>query len=466
MIQSLRKRIDRMLASFMDNFGMNRTTALVSLMAAAALIVFAFFWFFHSAPPKKLTLTAGVPDSVYYKVALQYADALAKEGVKLTILTSSGALENLERLADPDDPADVGFVQAGLAKNIDTSRLISLGSVSYQPLLIFCHLPVKVTILSQLAGRRVAIGPEGSGTRALSLSLLALNGIDADGTTLFSPAEGEEAAKLLLEGKVDAAFLMADSASSATLRSLLRTNGISLVDIAQAEAYTRRAGYLHRLVLPKGARDFGKNIPGEDITLVSPTVELVAKDDLHPALSDLLLAAAADIHGRPALFQKRGEFPAPLEYEFKVSDDAKRYYKSGKGFLYRFLPFWLASLINRILVVFVPLIIVLIPGFKSLPALLRLRMKLRINKWYRRLLAVEHEAMLQIDDVARVELARRVDIIEEEVNKMKVPASYGDQFYFLRTHIHFVRGKLADGQMIEKQNKVKKHKAQDGGQKA
>ncbi len=448
MIDASRNVFDRVLVAFMDNFGLSRAASLISLALAAALIVFAFFWFFHSAPPKTLTLTAGAQDSIYHKVALRYAEALAREGVKLNIMTSSGALENLERLADPTHPADIGFVQAGLAGDADTGRLVSLGSVSYQPLLIFYRLPVTVTILSQLAGRRVAVGPEGSGTRALSLSLLALNGIDTAGTTLLSSAEGEEAAALLLEGKVDAIFLMADSASSATLRALLRANGISVVDIAQAEAYTRRAGYLHRLVLPKGAMDFGKNVPAEDVTLVSPMVELVAKEKLHPALSDLLLAAASDIHGRPALFQKHGEFPAPLTSEFRLSDDAKRYYKSGKSFLYRYLPFWLASLINRILVVFVPLIIVLIPGFKSIPALLRLRMKLRINKWYRRLLSVEHEATRRMDDSLREALARRVDAIEEEVNKMKVPASHGDQFYFLRTHIHFVREKLAGGEAV------------------
>ena len=134
----------------------------------------------------------------------------------------------------------------------------------------------------------------------------------------------------------------------------------------------RRIGYLNKLVIPKGAMDFGKNIPAQDMTLVSPTVELIARKDLHPALSDLLLTAAMDIHGRAALFQNRGEFPAPMENEFKISDDAKRFYKSGKTFFYRYLPFWLASLINRILVVFVPLIIILIPGLKSIPALFQM----------------------------------------------------------------------------------------------
>jgi hypothetical protein len=149
-----------------------------------------------------------------------------------------------------------------------------------------------------------------------------------------------------------------------------------------------------------------------------------------------------EIHSRAALFQSRDEFPIPIENEYQISNDAKRFYKSGKSFFYRYLPFWLASPINRIIVVFVPLIIILIPGLKSIPALFRWRMRLRINRWYRMLLAVEQEIIMQELPQRREELIRRIDEIDAEVNKMKVPASYGDQFYILRGHIGFVRQKL------------------------
>lgn len=190
--------------------------------------------------------------------------------------------------------------------------------------------------------------------------------------------------------------------------------------------------------------DFGQDIPPRDLTLVSPTVELIARKDLHPALSDLLLSAAVEIHGQAALFQSRGEFPAPMDNEFQLSEDAKRFYKSGKAFFYRYLPFWLASLINRIVVVFVPLIILLIPGLKTLPALLQWRMKRRINRWYRQLLLLEQDATEPLAPGNRAALNDRIDAIEAEVHKMKVPASYGDQFYVLLTHIHFVRSKLRE----------------------
>ncbi len=432
----------RILAMFMDNFGLDRRTAAAIVIVVGLLIVIAGYWFFHSAPPKTITLTCGEKDSLYYRVAERYAKILARDGVRLIILPSAGSLENLQRLTDASFPVDIGFVQAGMAKGHNIDDLVSLGSVSYQPLFVFHRLPRTVERLSQLGGRRLAVGREGSGTRLLALTLLALNGITPGGSSTLLELEGEKAAAALLAGKIDAAFIMADSATSQTMRTLLQTKGIELVNFTQAEGYLRRVGYLNRLAIPQGAVDFGENIPARDVTLVSPTVELIARRHLHPALSDLLLAAAMEIHGQAALFQNRGEFPAALENEFPISDDAKRYYKSGKMFFYRYLPFWLASLVSRILVVIVPLIIILVPGLKSIPVLLHWPLRLRINRWYRQLLLVEQDAIRELAAERRAALTERIDAIEAEVYKMKVPAAYGDQFYVLRTHINFVRGKL------------------------
>ncbi|KAF0154925.1 MAG: hypothetical protein FD159_2404 [Syntrophaceae bacterium] len=433
---------NKIMSMFVDYFGMGRTASIAGMILVTLVIIFACFWFFHTAPPKTITMTSGEKGSAYYSVAGKYAKILARDGVKLVILPSAGSAENLQRLVDPAFKVDIGFVQAGLAKGQNIDKLVSLGSVSYQPLLVFHRLPQPVEVLSQLTGKRIAIGQEGTGTRKLALSLLSVNGIEPGGATTLLDAEGEEAAAALVAGKADAIFLTADSASSQTMRTLFRAPGVGLVNFAQADAYVRRIGYLNKLTIPKGAMEFGNNVPAQDVTLVSPTVELIARDNLHPALSDLLLAAAIEIHGRAALFQNRGDFPAPLENEFKISDDAKRFYKSGKSFFYRYLPFWMASLINRILVVFVPLIIILIPGMKSIPALFRWRMQLRINRWYRLLLLVEQNTIKQEKIENQDWLNQRLDEIESEVNKMKVPASYGEQFYMLRTHINFVRNKL------------------------
>ena len=161
-------------------------------------------------------------------------------------------------------------------------------------------------------------------------------------------------------------------------------------------------------------------------------------------MSDLLLETATEVHRRAGLFKGLGEFPTPLEHEFHISADASRFYKSGKTFLYRYLPFWMASLVTRILVVFVPMFLVLIPALRSIPAVYRWRMRIRIYRWYRLLLAVEQEMRVQLAPEKQEELTGRLHHIEREVNKMKVPASFADQFYVLRGHISFVHSRLMD----------------------
>jgi hypothetical protein len=186
-------------------------------------------------------------------------------------------------------------------------------------------------------------------------------------------------------------------------------------------------------------------MPGKNLSLLAPTAELIARSDLHPALSDLLIEAAREVHGKAALLQRAGEFPAPLEHEYPISDDATRYYKSGKSFIYRYLPFWLASLADRTMVVLVPIILLLIPGLRLAPPLYRWRISMRIYRRYGELMALEREVLAQPAPGQRTELLKRLDDIETAVNTMKVPISFAEQFYVLRQHIIFVRGQLTAG---------------------
>jgi hypothetical protein len=351
-------------------------------------------------------------------------------------------MENLQRLENPVFQVDVGFVQSGMTNAASQGKLVSLGSVAYQPLMVFHRGAVPLNVLSELAGKRLAIGPVGSGTRALAEALLGMNGIKQGGPTALLDLEPEAAASSLLEGGVDAVFLMGDSASPQLMRRLLLAPGIQMLNFSQADAYTRRITYLNKLELPMGSIDFGKNIPTHDVYLVGPAVELLARPHLHPALSDLLLEAAQEVHGTSGLLRRKGEFPAPLEHDFPISAEASRYYKSGKTFLYRSLPFWMASLVNPILVVILPIIVLLIPGLRAIPFFYRLRMRLRIYRWYRALLTLEREVLASLNSPNREEWLSRLDEIERGVNHMKVPASFADQFYALRGYIAFVRNQV------------------------
>ena len=223
----------------------------------------------------------------------------------------------------------------------------------------------------------------------------------------------------------------------------MHAKGIRLFDFVQGDGYVRRFRYLTKLELPPGSLDLGNNTPATPLTMIAPTVELIARSDLHPALSDMLIEAAREVHGKPTLLQRAGEFPAPLEHEYRLSDDALRYYRSGKSFAYKYLPFWLASLVDRAVIMLVPIVVLLIPGLKIVPWLYRWRISRRIYRRYGELMALEREAFAKTTQEQRAEMLKRLDEIEERVITVKLPGSFADQLYVLRQHISFVRNQIA-----------------------
>jgi TRAP-type uncharacterized transport system substrate-binding protein len=415
------------------------------LVLICAAIVWAALHFVSSAPPHSLTMSSGPKGSNFDTIAQRYARILARNGIKLIVIPSQGSLDNLERMSDPKFHVDIALVQSGVTDGADSDNddLESLGGMFYQPLLIFYRSPRPLQRLSELSSQRIAIGPEGSGTRFLALALLKANGIEPQGSTQLLSLEGESARAALLHEQVDAIFLTGDSASGATIREMLHTDGVRLFEFPQADAYVRRFSYLSKLTVPAGAFDLGENLPPDNISLLAPTVELVAHADLHPALCDLLIEAATQVHGHASLLQLAGQFPNPSIHTFPISSEAARYYKSGdRSFIYRYLPFWLASLLSRLLIVIVPLFVVIVPSLRYLPLLYRWRIDSRIHHRYGELMELERETLGSLSDQRRAELLERLAAIEKSVISRKMPGSHAEQVYVLREHIDFVRKKL------------------------
>jgi hypothetical protein len=415
-------------------------TLLVAVAAAAVAIKAMRF-----APPNTISLASGPDGSGYRNQADKYKQILARYGITVQIIPSRGALDNLDKLANKAVKVDVAFVQGGLAEGRDLPHLVSLGSLYPQPLMVYCRSEKPIELLSQLKGKRLAIGPEGTGARVLAMKLLQANEMDKPPTVLLS-LTGEEAAKELIAGKIDAAFLMGDSATPQVMRSLREVPGIELASLRQADGYLRKFRFLSKLTLPEGAMDLARDIPPRELALVGPTVELVARDSLHPALSDMLIRAAREIHGGPGMFRNAGEYPAPLARDFPISPDAERYYKSGEQFLYKRLPFWLASLVDRLLVIVLPLLVVIVPATRIAPAIYRWRVRSRIYRWYGALMAIEREMRIKrtADELtaARASVHARLDDIARAVAELKTPPSFGDQLYVLRDHVATVRRRL------------------------
>ena len=416
---------------------------IVFVALPSLLLIIGAFWaaaqFIKPAPPDRLIISTGGEGGAYQRFAARYKDVLARYGITLVEKPSAGSPENLERLRNPEFEVDVAFIQGGTARPGEEDQLASLGDFYYEPLWIFYREAAvrggdKVL---DFKGKRVAIGGAGSGTHQLAMELLAANGIDATNTRLIEEG-GMGLVDRLQKNDIDVVFVVGPTQSS-LVWSLLYTPGVRLMNLTHAEAYTRRFPYLARLVLPRGAIDLTLDIPPHDTQLVSPMATILVREDTHPALIDLLMQAASEVHGGPGVFQKPGEFPRAGVSEFPLSKEAERYYKSGKPFLQRYLPFWAATLIDRLVVMLVPLLAVLIPLFKFAPQIYGWRVRSRIYRRYGELKFLENEVNENPGGHSRAEWIAKLDLIEADASRIRTPLTFADMLYTLRGHIDLVR---------------------------
>ena len=416
------------------------------LVLAACIVAYIVV---DPAPPRHVILATGQENSAYEEFGRKYATILARDSIKVDAQRSLGSEDNLQRLID--GKADIAFVQSGSTSEAQAERrgLVSLGSLFTEPVWLFLRerdahgRKVDVQSLVQLKGLRINLGPEGTGVPKLFRQILAVNGLEPRQLKI-SALENTPATVELLAGRIDG--LVFSSAPEAPLiQMLLQTPGIRLFNFRQAEAYTRRLPFLTHVVLPRGIVDLGRDIPAQDFHLIAPTATLVARDDLHPALIDLCVKAATEIHGGTGWFQQQGQFPSPRYTEIPVAREAAKYYRDGPPFLQRYLSFWLANLFDRLWVVVVALAALIIPLSKIVPPLYVWRIRSRVYRWYGELRAVEQaleNAKDEHRDEARAELLRRLDGIEQRVNHISIPLAYADALYGLRSHINFVRQRV------------------------
>lgn len=410
------------------------------------LLVAAGFWlasrFIQPAPPDVLILSSGADGGAYQRFAAAYKDVFARYGIRLVEKTSAGSTENLQRLRDESFEVDAAFVQGGTARLQEDDTLLSLGGLYYEPLWIFYRAGLDrggrpLRQITELKGKRVAIGAPGSGTRYLAQEMLYANQMDAKNTTLLEKG-GLGLMQAFAANEIDVAFVVGPT-QSATVWTLLATPGVKAMSLDHADAYTRRFPYLSKVVLPRGAIDVAGDLPSSDVTLLASTATLVVREDTHPALVDLLMQAMTETHGGAGMLQRPGEFPRAVAVDFPLSKEAERYYKSGKPFLQRYLPFWAATLVDRMVVMLIPLLAVLLPVLKVAPGLYSWRVRSRIFRRYGELKFIEAEVEANPGRHTREEWLGRVDAIERDANSLPTPLGYSDMLYTLRSHIALVR---------------------------
>ena len=408
------------------------------LLVALLLVVAAIVAFWKPGPPSRVIMSTGTEDGAYHAFGKRYKQILARSGVELVLLPSAGAVENLERLRTRKDGVTLALVQGGLAQPGDDDKLVSLGAVAYEPLWIFHRASLAIVRFDEFKGLKIAAGPSGSGTRKLVEDLLARHGLTGQNVPLL-PLAGLEAAEALERGDVDVAMFVS-AADGAAVQRLLRADKVTLLSMDRADAYVRQFPVLARIEIPEGAVDLVRNIPPRTITLLSLKASLVATEDIHPVLVDLLLDAAREVHSGGGLIRRPDEFPSLNAAEYPMSVDAERFYKSGPSILRAYLPYWAVVWIQRLIFFGLPLLVIGIPLLRMMPDVYRWGVRRRVYRWYGELSFIDRAAAQGLGNL-EVQL-RRLDEIEERVNRIHVPASFAGEAYTLRWHVRMVRERL------------------------
>ena len=419
----------------------SRSTAVIVSLSISLIALLLIVLFVRPIPPNTLIMTTGMEGGSFVVFAERYRQVLARDGIHVKLLPSSGVVENLRLLNDESQEIDASFVQGAIGKGEIGANLVSLGSLTYTPLWVFYRGDETLDDLSQLRGKRIVVGPKGSGIQKLAVSLLTAVNASGSPTVLYeySYTAAQEA---IMSGRVDAVMAFG-SADSQMVTKLLQAEGIRLMDFSQAEAYTRLFPALSHVILPRGVLNLPKRFPPSDIHLLSPTANLIVRKSLHPALVYLLLKASVEIHSGAGWVHKAGEFPSLTKQDYPVSEQAQRFYKSGGSFLYQYLPFWAATSLDRMVLILIPLGILLFPVIGIMPRMYAWRNRSKYYGWYRELSAIENALLLEHPQPEMISKFREhLDLIERAVGAVRVSVGFYDQVFTLKEHIQMVRQKL------------------------
>jgi len=403
-----------------------------------ALLIAGATWFTYQfvepAPPRTFSIATGSVDGAYRSFADALKTELKKEDVELIAVQSAGSVDNLQRLNSGE--VDVAFMQSGLANAADYPQFESLGSMYYEPVWLFTQRGQKVDRLNELVGARIAVGGAGSGSQMVARHLLNINKLGADQVTLLEES-GMNAVDALEAGEIDALISVA-SVSAPMIQALLESDNVELATLSRAPAYARRAPWLTHLTLPEGVIDLSRNIPDADIDLLAVNATLVTTTDLHPALRDLLLRAADTVFSDATVLSGVDEFPKPVGSEFTLAAEASRYYEFGPPLLQRYLPFWIANLVDRLKLLALPLLALLLPLSRMLPPAYRWTVRKKIYRWYDEVQNIDQSAS---DDQTKQNLhvcLSKLLQIENDVREVEVPLGYAHELYALRQHIELL----------------------------
>jgi len=406
----------------------------IVLIAAAAMGV----WYLQSTIQRHVILASGVKDGSYHRDAQRYAEILGRDGVTVEERMTGGAGDNAAMLLNPQSGVDVAFMEGGVVAPADRAKVVMLAAIRYEPLWVFYRGDATLTRLDELRYKRIAVGTPGNGGRVIVEPLLEASNV-TDSNSKLLPLGSGPALRALQNGEVDAVLLVG-APRSPIIWQALHDESLKLMSFADADAYARRYSYLTPLTLPAATIDMGyRRIPAQPVRLIATKAMLVARGDLPSALVNLLLEAARELHSDQGYFESAREFPATAPVDLPVSAHADRHLRFGPSFLHRYLPFWVATFAEHLIVVVLPILVIFVPVINFLPQVLRWRVRSRIFRWYGELKLLERDVEARTGTLPIETWLADLERIERGAEHIKTPASFASESYTLREHISLVR---------------------------
>lgn len=415
------------------------------LVPVLAALVTGLFYFVAPPPPMHATMSTGGSNGGYASFSEKLRVELAKEGFELKLINSSGSRENTERLLNEDSGINLALVQSGQGLELDAQQrqqLYNLGAVYQEPLWLFTRAGIAVNTLSDLLPLRTAVGSASGGTRMMINPLLVANKINSDALPAnWQPYSGKKALSALLDGQLDAAFFLGPAEGSLIQQAASYTE-LQLAQFNQAAAYRARLPFITQVNVGQGLLNLSSNQPHQDTVTLSPVAMLIANESFHPALSALILAAAQEVMKSGTLIDAPDTWPKNLPHDFSKLTEAEYFHNKGLPLLQRYLPFRIASLADRYIILVIPLLVLLFPLFKVAGPLYRWRIRARIYRWYKYLRDIDkrftnHTLPEHIDSEIK-----RLTELQDELAKVEVPLSYTNELYELHLHVRYVLQRL------------------------
>lgn len=424
-----------------EQFRESKTILAAFLVCLAGLIAYL-----QPFPDRHIYIGSSYQGGDWYQMAEASAKFLSEKGLDGQVVVTKGAVDNVNRLIDPADPVNAAYTYGITLDEAQRERVVSLGSISYEPIWVFYRKSRMGTLdsLRDLLRHRVALGPKGSGSYAVASKIMKIYEVDIAGHDNFIPDDFENSARRFMEGSADA-LIIVSTAWDPIVQTLMRTPGVELMNFKNAEAFDKKDNSLESVRLPAGSISIYPQIPVQDVSLVATTTSVVVKKEMHPDLQLALLMTMKKMNraSENLFFARRNEFPAYVDPAVPISPVAAKFYDYGPPQAMRYLPFWIAGFVDRAWLLLLGLVAIFYPLSKLNLHVRKLRFVVHERPLYEELLEIDKRVSTRILSAEeKIAIHKRLDSINRHAVEHTIPIGEEPHYFDLVMAIDLIRKKM------------------------